>query len=68
MHPETSHFLEAMNASNKSLFRRSCKEVLEDLDMVKERLAQARYNNDADEIELYNNLCKNLLAELQSSS
>jgi hypothetical protein len=57
-----------MNASNKSLCHHSYKEVLEDLDIVKERLAQARHDNDAGEIDLYNNLHKNLLAELQSSA
>ena len=47
-----------MNASNKSLFYHSYKEVLEDLDIAKERLAQARHDNDAGEIALYNNLHK----------
>ncbi len=65
--PEISHFMEAMNASNRSLFRRSIKEILEDYDLVKDRLAQARSDNDAKALDLYNNLRKNLEAELQSS-
>jgi hypothetical protein len=59
--------MEAMNASNRSLFRRSIKEILEDYDLVKDRLAQARSDNDAKALDLYNNLRKNLEAELQSS-
>jgi hypothetical protein len=65
--PEISHFMEAMNASNRSLFRRSIKEILEDYDLVKNRLAQARSDDDAEALDLYNNLRKNLEAELQSS-
>jgi hypothetical protein len=34
---------------------------------VKEWLAQARVDDDADALDLYNNLHKNLEAELQSS-
>ncbi len=68
MHPELSHFMEAMNASNKSLFRRSYKEVLEDYDIVKERLVRARQDNDVEAEDLYNNMRKNLEAELQSTA
>jgi hypothetical protein len=67
-HREISSFMEAMNASNRSLFRRSYKEVLEDYDMAKQRLAQARADNDDDDEKLYSNLLKKLETELYSSA
>jgi hypothetical protein len=67
MHPEVSHLLDAMNTANRTFFRRSYKEVLEDYDIVKERLNQAREDNDTDAVELFNNMCKNLETKLQSS-
>jgi hypothetical protein len=45
-HPEISHLMEEMNVSNRSLFCRSYKEVLEDYDMVKERLDRAHVINN----------------------
>ncbi len=56
-----------MNTSNRTLFQRSVKEILEDYDLVKDRLAQARADDDADALDLYNNLHKNLESEIQSS-
>jgi hypothetical protein len=58
--------MEAMNASNRCLFQRSYKEVLEDYDDVKGRVARARDEKNSNEEELFNNLLKNLGAELQS--
>ncbi len=67
-HFDRAGIIEALNESNRSLFRRSYKEVIEDLDLVKERLVQARNENDHDEVELYNNLRKKLLDELQATN
>jgi hypothetical protein len=67
VNPELSHFMDAMNASNHNSFRRSVKEILEDYDLVKERLAQAHTDDNADAIDLYNNIRSNLEAELQST-
>jgi hypothetical protein len=67
-HPELSHFMEAMNASNNSLFCQSYKEILEDYGLVKERLAQAHAEDDADALQLGNNLHKKLENELQSNA
>ncbi len=60
--------MEMMNSSNCALFRRSYKEVIEDLDLIKERLVQARNEEDHVDIELYNNLHKKLLDELHATS
>jgi hypothetical protein len=57
--------MEAMNASNHRLFQHSYKEVLEDYDFEKDRLVRAREDNDSDAEELFNNLHKNLEAELR---
>ncbi len=67
-HFDRAGIIDALNESNRSLFRRSYKEVIEDLDLVKERLVQARNENDHDEVELYNNLHKKLLDEQQSAN
>ncbi len=57
-----------MNASNNSLFCQSYKEILEDYGLVKERLAQAHAEDDADALQLGNNLHKKLENELQSNA
>lgn len=60
MHPEISNLMEAMNASNKSLFHHLYKEVLEDYDIVKERLVRAHQDNNTEAEDLYNNMHKSL--------
>jgi len=54
-----------MKQNNENLFRRSYKEILEDLDAMKLRLDNARANNDFDAIEMYNSLYKKLVSELK---
>ncbi len=44
------------------------KEIWEDYDLVKERLAQAHAEDDTDALQLYNNLHKKLEDESQSST
>jgi len=63
--PELSEIAEFMKQNNENLFRRSYKEILEDLDAMKLRLDNARANNDFDAIEMYNSLYKKLVSELK---
>ncbi len=67
-HHDMQGIMDAMNSSNRALFRRSYKEVLEDFDLVNERLVRARTENDRDGVELYNNLCKKLVDELHATT
>jgi len=53
-----------LKESNNYLFRRSYKDFLEDLDLMKSRLENARATNDFDAIKLYDGICK----ELQGNS
>ncbi len=63
-----SSMMEAMESSNQKLFRRSYQEVLEDYDVMKARLAKAHEENDAASVQLFDDLCNKLLAELQGTS
>jgi hypothetical protein len=63
--PELSEIAEFMKQNNENLFRRSYKEILEDLDAMKLRLDIARANNDFDAIEMYNSLYRKLVSELK---
>ncbi len=57
-----------MESSNQKLFHHSYREMLEDCHVMKARLAKARAENDAASIQLFDDLCNKLLAELQGSS
>ena len=63
-----SEMMQMMESSNRKLFRRSYREVLEDYDVMKARLAKARADNDIESEQLFDDLCKKLLAELQGCS
>ncbi len=67
-HHDMQGIMDAMNSSNRALFRRSYKEVLEDFDLVNERLVPAHTENDRDGVELYNNLRKKLVDELHATT
>jgi hypothetical protein len=67
-HPEIAGMLSFLKESNNNLFRRSYKEILEDLDLMKSRLENARATNDFDAIKLYDGICKKLVSELQGNS
>ncbi len=64
---DLSQMLEVMNTSNRALFQRSLREVLQDQDDVMERLALARQENDASSEALYETLRKKLEAELNAA-
>jgi len=63
-HPKIAGMLSFLKESNNDLFRRSYKDFLEDLDLMKSRLENARATNDFDAIKLYDGICK----ELQGNS
>jgi hypothetical protein len=59
--PDLSQMLDSLNNSNRALFRRSLREVLQDRDDVLERLAAARQANDTRSEALYESLHKKLV-------
>ena len=65
---DLSQILEAMENSNRALFRRSLREVLLDLDDVAERLSLARQAQDNRSVSLYEGLRDKLEAELRAVS
>jgi len=66
--PKISGMLSFLKESNNNLFRRSYKEILEDLDLMKSRLENAHATNDFDAIKLYDGICKQLVTQLQGNS
>ncbi len=66
LRPELQQMMDAMAESNRALFCRSLREILQDHDEVMERLHHARVNNDSISESFYNNLRKKLEAELDA--